>query len=231
MDKIGIAALDSYAANIPARDSFTFIAERDLLVQLWSRAGVSSPFMLKEETSYSATGKNATRRSRRKSRLLDAFDGFCLTSSFVHYHHVESHPQVYLVETAYLSQSLDLDFASNQILTSTSLPQTRFDFRNMAPPEPIEVDDGDVAQASESQIINEVRSTAFSSPFFSHHSVSANTELAAGVQDMEEEVGLERPATEIKLTQISTPFLYDTVITHALVWPSLTCQWLPDKET
>lgn len=29
----------------------------------------------------------------------------------------------------------------------------------------------------------------------------------------------------------STPFLYDTVITHALTWPSLTCQWLPDCET
>ena len=28
----------------------------------------------------------------------------------------------------------------------------------------------------------------------------------------------------------NSPFLYDLVITHALDWPSLTCQWLPDKE-
>ena len=26
----------------------------------------------------------------------------------------------------------------------------------------------------------------------------------------------------------NTPFLYDLVITHALEWPSLTAQWLPE---
>ncbi|KAK4685795.1 histone-binding protein RBBP4, partial [Tremellales sp. Uapishka_1] len=36
---------------------------------------------------------------------------------------------------------------------------------------------------------------------------------------------------EYKIWKKNTPFLYDTVITHALTWPSLTCQWLPDKET
>ncbi|KAJ3739805.1 WD40 repeat-like protein [Lentinula detonsa] len=29
----------------------------------------------------------------------------------------------------------------------------------------------------------------------------------------------------------NAPYLYDLVITHALDWPSLTCQWFPDKET
>jgi hypothetical protein len=48
---------------------------------------------------------------------------------------------------------------------------------------------------------------------------------------MEEEVGLFRSVGPNVLKRSSTPFLYDTVITHALVWPSLTCQWLPDKET
>ncbi|OCF35242.1 histone acetyltransferase type B subunit 2 [Kwoniella heveanensis BCC8398] len=33
---------------------------------------------------------------------------------------------------------------------------------------------------------------------------------------------------EYKIWKKNTPFLYDTVITHALTWPSLTCQWLPD---
>ncbi|PQP96085.1 WD-40 repeat-containing protein MSI1 [Prunus yedoensis var. nudiflora] len=28
----------------------------------------------------------------------------------------------------------------------------------------------------------------------------------------------------------NTPFLYDLVITHALEWPSLTVEWLPDRE-
>ena len=29
----------------------------------------------------------------------------------------------------------------------------------------------------------------------------------------------------------NTPFLYDIVLTHALEWPSLTVQWMPDKRT
>lgn len=36
---------------------------------------------------------------------------------------------------------------------------------------------------------------------------------------------------EYKIWKKNSPFLYDLVITHALDWPSLTCQWLPDKET
>ncbi|KAK4699009.1 histone-binding protein RBBP4, partial [Phenoliferia sp. Uapishka_3] len=36
---------------------------------------------------------------------------------------------------------------------------------------------------------------------------------------------------EYKIWKKNSPFLYDLVITHALDWPSLTTQWLPDKET
>ncbi|KAI8331174.1 WD40-repeat-containing domain protein [Chlamydoabsidia padenii] len=35
---------------------------------------------------------------------------------------------------------------------------------------------------------------------------------------------------EYKLWKKNTPFLYDLVMTKALAWPSLTCQWLPDAE-
>lgn len=35
---------------------------------------------------------------------------------------------------------------------------------------------------------------------------------------------------EYKIWKKNTPFLYDLVITHALEWPSLTVQWLPEKE-
>lgn len=35
---------------------------------------------------------------------------------------------------------------------------------------------------------------------------------------------------EYKIWKKNTPFLYDLVITHALEWPSLTCQWLPEKK-
>ena len=33
---------------------------------------------------------------------------------------------------------------------------------------------------------------------------------------------------EYKIWKKKTPFLYDLVMTHALEWPSLTAQWLPD---
>jgi len=33
--------------------------------------------------------------------------------------------------------------------------------------------------------------------------------------------------TEYKIWKKNTPYLYDLVMTHALEWPSLTCQWLP----
>ena len=33
---------------------------------------------------------------------------------------------------------------------------------------------------------------------------------------------------EYKIWKKNTPFLYDLVMTHALEWPSLTAQWMPD---
>ncbi|KAJ7559142.1 hypothetical protein O6H91_04G072200 [Diphasiastrum complanatum] len=35
---------------------------------------------------------------------------------------------------------------------------------------------------------------------------------------------------EYKIWKKNTPFLYDLVITHALEWPSLTVQWLPERQ-
>ena len=35
---------------------------------------------------------------------------------------------------------------------------------------------------------------------------------------------------EYKVWKKNTPFLYDMVMTHALEWPSLTVQWLPDVQ-
>ena len=33
---------------------------------------------------------------------------------------------------------------------------------------------------------------------------------------------------EFKIWKKNCPFLYDVVVTHALEWPSLTCEWLPE---
>jgi len=35
---------------------------------------------------------------------------------------------------------------------------------------------------------------------------------------------------EYKIWKKNTPFLYDVVVSHALEWPSLTVQWLPEKK-
>lgn len=35
---------------------------------------------------------------------------------------------------------------------------------------------------------------------------------------------------EYKVWKKNAPYLYDLVVTHALEWPSLTVQWLPDVE-
>ena len=34
---------------------------------------------------------------------------------------------------------------------------------------------------------------------------------------------------EYKIWKKNTPFLYDLVMTHALEWPSLTVQWMPNR--
>ena len=36
---------------------------------------------------------------------------------------------------------------------------------------------------------------------------------------------------EYKIWKKNTPYLYDFVLTHSLEWPSLTCQWLPNKRS
>ncbi|KAI0050615.1 histone acetyltransferase type B subunit 2 [Auriscalpium vulgare] len=47
-------------------------------------------------------------------------------------------------------------------------------------------------------------------------------------EDAEEENKLINE--EYKTWKKNVPYLYDLLITHALDWPSLTCQWFPDKE-
>ncbi|KAK7063901.1 histone acetyltransferase type B subunit 2 [Favolaschia claudopus] len=49
------------------------------------------------------------------------------------------------------------------------------------------------------------------------------------VEEIEDDLAAEE---ENKLiNEKNAPYLYDIVITHALDWPSLTCQWFPDKES
>lgn len=54
---------------------------------------------------------------------------------------------------------------------------------------------------------------------------TAENEEERVVDDHEEKMIQE----EYKIWKKNSPFLYDLVITHALEWPSLTVEWLPDK--
>lgn len=49
--------------------------------------------------------------------------------------------------------------------------------------------------------------------------------LMAALEDTVEERVISE---EYRIWKKNTPFLYDLVMTHALEWPSLTVQWLPD---
>lgn len=54
--------------------------------------------------------------------------------------------------------------------------------------------------------------------------------MASQAEAMEVEESVEERLIneEYKIWKKNTPFLYDLVMTHALEWPSLTAQWLPD---
>ena len=47
--------------------------------------------------------------------------------------------------------------------------------------------------------------------------------------DAPDEAAERLVSEEYKIWKKNTPFLYDLVVTHALEWPSLTVQWLPDR--
>ncbi|KAK1217100.1 Histone acetyltransferase type B subunit 2 [Marasmius sp. AFHP31] len=56
------------------------------------------------------------------------------------------------------------------------------------------------------------------------------------MEEVEDDPGAEEEENKVineeyKIWKKNAPYLYDLVITHALDWPSLTCQWFPDKES
>lgn len=57
-------------------------------------------------------------------------------------------------------------------------------------------------------------------------SLHTGHQQAEGAEEGQEETNL---GEEYKTWKKHSPYLYDLVVTHALEWPSLTCQWLPDR--
>ncbi len=56
----------------------------------------------------------------------------------------------------------------------------------------------------------------------------SNQEVESGGMTTEETAEDKQRAEEYKIWRKNTPFLYDTVVTHSLEWPSLTVQWMPE---
>lgn len=48
-------------------------------------------------------------------------------------------------------------------------------------------------------------------------------------EDMEEPID-EVISEEFKAWKKNAPFFYDTLYTQALVWPSLTAEWMPTRD-
>jgi histone-binding protein RBBP4 len=57
---------------------------------------------------------------------------------------------------------------------------------------------------------------------------TATSAAASSTQEYDDAAEERIINEEYKIWKKNTPFLYDLVMTHALEWPSLTAQWLPD---
>ncbi|KAG6813241.1 Histone acetyltransferase type B subunit 2 [Tricholoma furcatifolium] len=94
-----------------------------------------------------------------------------------------------------------------------------------------EVED-DLAAEEVNKLINEVRqhfcnSSDTKASYFSFFALLGVQDLVSSMNEQ-----LHRQLTKWHpFRKKNAPYLYDVVITHALDWPSLTCQWFPDKES
>lgn len=65
----------------------------------------------------------------------------------------------------------------------------------------------------------------------SNTAVGMMEEDTSMINEDPEQIKLEqRINEEYKLWKKNAPFLYDLIVSHALEWPSLTVQWMPDLE-
>ena len=54
---------------------------------------------------------------------------------------------------------------------------------------------------------------------------------SASPVDNTDELEEQRIFEEYKIWKKHAPFFYDTLYSHALTWPSLTVEWMPDRNT
>ena len=67
-------------------------------------------------------------------------------------------------------------------------------------------------------------------PFPSISEVDVLTAVTMGEEREEEQMEEKIVNEEYKTWKKNAPFLYDLMLSTALEWPTLTTQWLPDKQ-
>ena len=45
-----------------------------------------------------------------------------------------------------------------------------------------------------------------------------------------DEIEQQKVLEEYKIWKKNSPFFYDTLYSHALTWPSLTVEWMPNRD-
>ena len=50
------------------------------------------------------------------------------------------------------------------------------------------------------------------------------------VVENSDEIEQQKIMEEYKIWKKNSPFFYDTLYSHALTWPSLTVEWMPNRD-
>ena len=77
-----------------------------------------------------------------------------------------------------------------------------------------------------------ITSSAVNRPFLFPSRCHTNILTAVTMDEEQEEEQMEEKIVneEYKTWKKNAPFLYDLMLSTALDWPTLTTQWLPDKQ-
>ena len=64
---------------------------------------------------------------------------------------------------------------------------------------------------------------------FIKHSIIDNL-ISLVLVENSDEIEQQKIMEEYKIWKKNSPFFYDTLYSHALTWPSLTVEWMPNRD-
>jgi histone-binding protein RBBP4 len=60
--------------------------------------------------------------------------------------------------------------------------------------------------------------------------VRLSSDAYSAIVDNTDEIEEQMIFEEYKIWKKNAPFFYDTLYSHALTWPTLTCEWMPTRD-